>query len=162
MKINGVNLFKYIVRLRRISPYQAFLDEAVYPTGKSRQLVCHRFSTYGSRPLSRTPKADWEHVCFGMSVHRTSLLQFSLPALGLFFRIQVQAPTATLARHIRDQRSVWKLTFNSSSFFWELFDRMMVSGCQCPPCSKISSCPVPRLWHAGVKPIKATTTEASF
>ena len=47
-------------------------------------------------------------------------------------------------------------------FLGELFDRMMVSGCQCPPCSKFSSCPVPRLWHAGVKPIKAITTEASF
>ena len=30
-----------------------FFDEAVYPAGKSRQLVCHRFPTCGSRPILR-------------------------------------------------------------------------------------------------------------
>ena len=54
-----------------------FFNEAVYPTGKLRQLVCHGFPTYG----------DGDYVCFGMSVHRASLLRFFLAALGFFFRI---------------------------------------------------------------------------
>ena len=74
-----------------------FFDEAVYPAGKSRQLVCHRFPTCGSRPIVSDASGRWRLSRLGSSVHRTSLLRFSLPALVLFFCIQVQAPTATLA-----------------------------------------------------------------
>ena len=37
-----------------------FFNEAVYPTGKLRQLVvCHGFPTYGSRPLVSDASGRW-------------------------------------------------------------------------------------------------------
>ena len=47
-----------------------FFGEAVYPTGKSRQLVCLRFLPTTTNHFSRTPKADGDQVCVGSSVHR--------------------------------------------------------------------------------------------
>ena len=73
-----------------------------YETGKSVGGAIRgepqKIHTPVSRPMStdrwtRTPRADWLYVWFGMFVHRASLLLFCLTALGLFFSIQVQAPS---------------------------------------------------------------------
>ena len=74
-----------------------FFDEAVYPVGKSRQPVCQGFRPTTADHWSQMPEADGAQACFGLSVHQTSLLQFSLPPLGLFFCIEVQTPSVTLA-----------------------------------------------------------------
>ena len=58
-----------------------FFDEAVYPTGKSRQLVCQGFQPTTAAHWSQTPEADGDLVCFDLSVHGTSLLRLSLPPL---------------------------------------------------------------------------------
>ena len=41
-----------------------FFDEAVYTAGKSRQLVCHRFPTCGSRPIVSDAPGRWRLSLF--------------------------------------------------------------------------------------------------
>ena len=127
-------------------PMPGFFDEAVYPTGKSRQLVYHGFSTCGSRPIvsdatGRLRLSLFRYVC------STNKLAAVLPpgTRALLPHSSTGSNRYTGTTTIRDQLTVRKLTLNPYSFL-EFFDRVMVSGCLVSSgvdtCSKFSSCPV--------------------
>ena len=110
-----------------------FFNEAVYPTGKLRQLVCHGFPTYGSRPPVSDASGRWR-LCLFRYVCTLSKLaavlspgtRVLLPHLSTGSDRYIYMYTDTTT--IRDQRTVRKLTLNPL-VFWEFFDRMVVSGC---------------------------------
>ena len=104
-----------------IKPMFGFFDEAVYPTGKSSQLVCHGFSTCGSRPLV-SDASD--------ASGRRRLSQFRYVFTPNKLAVLLSPGTRTLLPHsstgsdpctgnttILDKRTVRKLTLNPYSFW---------------------------------------------
>ena len=66
---------------------------------KSRQLVDQGVKPATVDHWSPDASDRWSTMSVSvLTIHRTSLLRFSLAVLGLFFRIQVQTPTAELTR----------------------------------------------------------------
>ena len=89
-------------------------------------------------------------MCFGLSVHRTSLLWFSLPPLGLFFRIEVQTPTVTLARPLFVTSVCLETHIKPHQFFFFFFFFftiiMLVMGCAVSsPCNNLLFLPCGKL-----------------
>ena len=106
-----------------------FFDEAVYPAGKSRQLVCHRFPTCGSRPIVSDAPGRWRLSLFRFVCTPNKLAAVLPPGTrALLPHSSTGSDRYTGMIHIRDQRTVRKLTLNPSNC-WEFFDRVMVSGC---------------------------------
>ena len=106
-----------------------FFDEAVYPAGKSRQLVCHRFPTCGSRPIVSDAPGRWRLSLFRFVCTPNKLAAVLPPGTrDLLPHSSTGSDRYTGMIYIRDQRTVRKLTLNPSSF-WEFFDLVMVSGC---------------------------------
>ena len=74
-----------------------FFNEAVYPTGKLRQLVCHGFPTCGSRPLVSDASGRWRLSLIRLVCTPSKLAAVLSPGTRALLP-QVQAPTATLTR----------------------------------------------------------------
>ena len=110
-------------------PMPGFFDEAVYPNGKSRQLVCHGFSICGSRPIVSDASGRWRLSLF-LYVCTPNKLAAVLPpdTRTLLPHSSTGSNRYTGTTTIRDQRTVQKLTLNPYSFLG-VFDRVMVSGC---------------------------------
>ena len=106
-----------------------FFNEAVYPTGKLRQLVCHGFPTYGSRPLVSDASGKWRLCLFRYVCTPSKLAAVLSPGTRVLLpHLSTGSDRYTDTTTIRDQRTVRKLTLNPL-VFWEFFDRMVVSGC---------------------------------
>ena len=105
-----------------------FFNEAVYPTGKLRQLVCHGFSTCGSRPLVSNASGRWRLSLIRLVCTPSKLAAVLSPGTwALLMQLSTGFDRYTDTTTIRDQRTVRKLTLNPL-VFWEFFDRMLVSG----------------------------------
>ena len=106
-----------------------FFNEAVYPTGKLRQLVCHWFPTYGSRPPVLDASGRWRLCLFRYVCTPSKLAAVLSPGTRVLLpHLSTGSGRYTDTTTIRDQRTVRKLTLNPL-VFWEFFDRMVVSGC---------------------------------
>ena len=105
-----------------------FFNEAVYPTGKLRQLVCHGFSTCGSRPLVSDASGRWRLSMIRLVCTPSKLAAvLSRGTRALYTQLSTGLDRYTDTTTIRDQRTVRKLTLNPL-VFWEFFDRTLVSG----------------------------------
>ena len=110
-------------------PLTRLFNEAVYPAGKLRQLVCHGFPTYGSRPLVSDASGRWR-LCLFRYVCTTSKLAAVLsPGTRVLLpHLSTGSDRYTDMTTIRDQLMVRKLTLNPLVFS-VFFDRMVASGC---------------------------------
>ena len=99
-------------------PMFDFFDEAAYLTGKSSQLVCHGFSTCGSRPLVSGASGRWSLSLF-QYVFTPNKLAVLLPpgTRTLLPHSSTGSDPRTGKTTIRDQRTVRKLTLNPYSFW---------------------------------------------
>ena len=90
-----------------------FFNEAVYPTSKLRQLVCHGFPTYGSRPLVSDASGRWR-LCLFWYVCTPSKLAAVLSSgtRVLLSQLSTDSDRYTDTTTIRDQRTVPTLTLN--------------------------------------------------
>ena len=90
-----------------------FFNEAVYPIGKLRQLVCHGFPTYGSRPLVSDASGRWRLCLFRYVCTPSKLAAVLSPGTRVLLPHLSTGPDRyTDTNTIRDQHTVRKLTLN--------------------------------------------------
>ena len=127
-----------------------FFNEAVYPTGKLRQLVCHGFPTSGSRPLVSDASGRWRLSLFRYVCTLSKLAAFLTPGTRVLLpHLSTGFDRYTDTTTICDQLTVRTLTLNPS-FFWEFFLPYGGLGVSC--FQAVANSPL-ALWHAGVEPI---------
>ena len=94
-----------------------FFNEAVYLTGKLRQLVCHGFPTYGSRPLVSDASGRWRLCLFRYVCTPSKLAAVLSPGTRVLLpHLSTGSDRYTDTNTIRDQRTVRKLTLNPLVF----------------------------------------------
>ena len=94
-----------------------FFNEAVYPTGKLWQLVCHGFPTYGSRPPVSDASGRWRLCLFRYVCTPSKLAAVLSPGTRVLLpHLSTGSGRYTDTTTIRDQRSVRKLTLNPLVF----------------------------------------------
>ena len=119
-----------------------FFNEAVYPTGKLRQLVCHGFPTYGSRPLVSDASGRWRLCLFRYVCTPSKLAAVLSPGTRVLLpHLSTGSDRYTDPTTIRDQRTVRKLTLNPL-VFWSFLTVWWSRGVMCPGRSKFFSCHV--------------------
>ena len=88
-----------------------FFNEAVFPAGKSRQLVCHRFPTCGSRPIVSDAPGRWRLSLFRFVCTPNKLAAVLPPGTqALLPHSSTGSVPYTGIIYIRDQRTGLKLT----------------------------------------------------
>ena len=103
-------------------PMFGFFDEAVYPYGKSRQLVCHGLSTCGSIPLVSDASSRWRLSLFRYVCTPNKLVAVLPPSTrALLPHSSTGSDRYTGTTTIFDQRTVRKLTLNLFTVFLEFF-----------------------------------------
>ena len=96
---------------------QGFFNEAVYPTGKLKQLVFHGFPTCGSRPLVSDASGRWRLSLFRFVCTPSKLAAVLSPGTrALLPHLRTGSDRYTDRTTIRDHCTVWKLTLNPSVF----------------------------------------------
>ena len=84
-----------------------FFNEAVYPTGKPRQLVCHGFPTYGCRPLVSDASGRWRLCLFRYVCTPSKLAVVLSPGTRVLLpHLSTGSDRYTDTTTIRDQRTV--------------------------------------------------------